>query len=431
MTLPDVGVRRRLQLALGKSPGRRESGSLVAGGLGLCIGIAYFLATLALLLFVLRTGLEVSRQEADRSVSELAVALASQVDMLAHEALSARSQTGSSAYMQALAPLERMHLALPNVRNVYTKRLRPDGSMVYVLDTANSRHATLRDRATSVMRVGDPVAPGEFDPRMVEAVRRGQTWFDSRRFVESGVKLRGIYAPLRDQSGLIVGMIGMDYTEDVVAERIAGWANGIQGGTLSALAALATLLGVACQLLISRLGEVTRRRREDSLRDALTGVFNRRHFDAMMVAHAGASRSLARPLALLLLDADHFKQINDEHGHPGGDAVLSEIGRAIAGSVRSGDIPCRIGGEEFGLILPETSAAEAERVYARIAGRLSAPVVFRDREIPVGLSAGVAVFEPDREDVSRFFARADRALYCAKAEGRARCSLAPAPGSGS
>ncbi|MFM7784728.1 MAG: diguanylate cyclase, partial [Gammaproteobacteria bacterium] len=323
---------------------------------------------------------------------------------------------------QALAPLERMHLVLPHVRNVYTKRLHADGSMVYVLDTANSRHPALRERATSVTRVEDAVASGDFDPRMVEAVQRGEAWFDTQRFVESGVALRGVYAPLRDGAGAIVGMIGMDYTEDAVESRISGWAHAVRGGTLLALAVLATLVGAACQFLQSRLGELARQRRQESIRDALTGVFNRRHFDAMLNAHAEASRSLERPLALLLLDADHFKRINDEHGHPGGDAVLAGIGRAIAGSVRSEDIPCRIGGEEFGIILPGTTAPQAHRVYARIAARLDAPVPFRGREIPVGISAGVAVYVPGQEDVSRFFARADRALYGAKAAGRGRCS---------
>lgn len=156
--------------------------------------------------------------------------------------------------------------------------------------------------------------------------------------------------------------------------------------------------------------------------DALTGCHNRRWLDARLPRLVERHRRAGSPLCVLALDIDFFKRVNDTYGHPVGDAVLASIGRAILTGLRPTDLGARYGGEEFVIVLPDTplegAVVAAERLRARFA---NAPVRLADgRPLPaVTASIGVAELGID-DDSSSFLARADSALYRAKANGRDR-----------
>ncbi len=152
--------------------------------------------------------------------------------------------------------------------------------------------------------------------------------------------------------------------------------------------------------------------------DPLTGMPNRRCFFEQAERNLSMSRRYQHPLTVLTLDVDHFKHINDRHGHAVGDMALQAIASALPEGLRETDVAGRIGGEEFAVLLPETSEAEAQEIAERLRQNISAIGLSADgREIPLTASFGLAVL--DKEDrFSELLARADQALYQAKERGR-------------
>ena len=156
--------------------------------------------------------------------------------------------------------------------------------------------------------------------------------------------------------------------------------------------------------------------------DALTGLPNRRSFSDGLGLEFRRARRYSRPLAVLMLDLDNFKEMNDSHGHPFGDFLLAEVASTLARGVRDSDLVARYGGEEFVVMLPETTSDEAVAVAEKLRRAIA------DREFAQGdvrvrlqLSAGVAGFEGQGlEGPAELVTRADRALYVAKRTGRDR-----------
>jgi len=145
--------------------------------------------------------------------------------------------------------------------------------------------------------------------------------------------------------------------------------------------------------------------------DALTGLHNRRYFHETLAREVARAHRYARGLALVIIDIDHFKEINDRIGHLAGDAALSETAERVREAVRESDIPCRIGGDELALILPESRLADAERLATRIEQAVIARPVARAGHMRV--SAGFAELQPN-DDSTSLFERADQSLYAAK-----------------
>lgn len=161
------------------------------------------------------------------------------------------------------------------------------------------------------------------------------------------------------------------------------------------------------------------------LHDPLTGLYNRRAIAEELTRLAALAQRSGRPLALVMLDLDDFKAVNDRDGHEAGDAVLKSTAEALRQALRTSDVPLRYGGEEFLVALPETAEAEAllvaERLRAAIAAR---QVVLDGKRLTVTASLGVAILGP-HEALDAAIARADGALYAAKRAGKNRCAAAP------
>ena len=161
-------------------------------------------------------------------------------------------------------------------------------------------------------------------------------------------------------------------------------------------------------------------------RDDLTGLWNRRYAEPHLSRLAEAACASGRPLAVIMLDLDRFKSVNDRFGHPAGDTVLREIASRLSGSLRLADLLARVGGEEFLVALSDTRPAEARAVAGRLCAAVAAqPVILADgTRISLTVSAGLAHMGHRREgaavDAGQLIAAADRALYASKSGGRAR-----------
>ena len=171
------------------------------------------------------------------------------------------------------------------------------------------------------------------------------------------------------------------------------------------------------------------RAREDHIRvlsrsDGLTGLANRRHIFSEANAAASASRD-SSPLACVLLDLDHFKRVNDSHGHATGDRVLKATAECLTAMVRAGDSVGRYGGEEFLIILPNTDATEAHAIAERCRAAIKALIVVNDQGEPVAISAsfGLTLLSSSDGSIDAAIARADEALYQAKGNGRNRVEI--------
>ena len=159
-------------------------------------------------------------------------------------------------------------------------------------------------------------------------------------------------------------------------------------------------------------------------RDPLTGLYNRRYLDTTLIRELARCAREGQPLSLMLIDVDHFKLVNDRHGHPAGDAVLKMLGAMLNGQARAGDVACRYGGEEFLLVLPnmppDIARLRAEQWRADFA---TATVLFESLPLQATLSIGVASYPEHGSSPEALIRCADLALYQAKSEGRNRVVL--------
>lgn len=182
------------------------------------------------------------------------------------------------------------------------------------------------------------------------------------------------------------------------------------------VAVISTLLLV----MFGRLDALHRKLNKLSYTDVLTGLPNRRYFMERLQAEVVRQGRTTQPLSLMLIDADHFKRINDTHGHAVGDEVLAVLARLLGESVRTPtDLAARLGGEEFAVLLPHTTVDEAEAVCWRIHSRLAAHA-FEASGQTFHLTVSIGVAQCHGQSTEVVFKQADRNLYRAKQEGRNR-----------
>ncbi len=168
--------------------------------------------------------------------------------------------------------------------------------------------------------------------------------------------------------------------------------------------------------------EMLRQLYESSKRDALTGAYNRQHFEERLNAEVAYAQRHGADVGLVLFDLDHFKRVNDTHGHPAGDAVLRQVAGIVAQRLRTEDVFARVGGEEFVVILRSSNLKAVARVGERLRAAIAtSPVHHEGNLIPISVSVGCAALQPrDEHGGQELVEVADRRLYAAKNGGRNR-----------
>ena len=162
---------------------------------------------------------------------------------------------------------------------------------------------------------------------------------------------------------------------------------------------------------------------EMAITDALTSLFNRRYMETHLSALVEQAAARGKPIAVLILDIDYFKSVNDGYGHDAGDDVLREFALRIRKSIRNIDLACRYGGEEFVIVMPETDMGVATMVAERLRRTIaSEPFSIQQgaKQLPVTLSIGIAALGDAGDNAATMLKRADTALYRAKRDGRNR-----------
>ncbi len=161
---------------------------------------------------------------------------------------------------------------------------------------------------------------------------------------------------------------------------------------------------------------------EQAIRDSLTGLFNRRYLEETLQREIARSDRSGRPLGIVMIDIDHFKELNDAHGHRAGDVALQALGALLAANTRGGDVACRYGGEEFVLALPGTTLEVARERAERLRQAVEALRVEHEGTLlSMTISAGIAAYPAHGERVDQVLDNADQALYQAKNNGRNHC----------
>lgn len=198
---------------------------------------------------------------------------------------------------------------------------------------------------------------------------------------------------------------------------------------------IATYLMIFVAMLTNTLGfalmqmeHAIERQHDLATHDPLTGAFNRRALIEAMTRLAGQAQRQGQPLSLLMIDIDHFKRVNDTHGHANGDVVLQEVARRLQARLRRSDLLARFGGEEFLVLLPDTGATQAARVAEILREAVSAELIaLRDSPEPlrVTVSVGVHARVPGTgaDEVERMIVACDAAMYRAKSLGRDRVAV--------
>ena len=211
-----------------------------------------------------------------------------------------------------------------------------------------------------------------------------------------------------------IAFIAVDYAVCLVV--IPGPDFPIMRWTITVLTTVVTCTMVA--LLRARVNRLVDRLSDAARADPLTGLRNRRAYDEVLAQEIERSDRSGQPFALVLGDIDHFKWVNDRHGHPVGDDVLRRVALELRRSERKVDVAARLGGEEFALVLPNTNAFGAHVVAERVRRNLQA--AFLDGPAAVTMSFGIACYPTDSRDPAELFKAADAALMVAKKEGRNR-----------
>jgi diguanylate cyclase (GGDEF)-like protein len=190
-----------------------------------------------------------------------------------------------------------------------------------------------------------------------------------------------------------------------------------------------TLILAFFALVVAQWQDRERRLAELCQTDYLTGVDNRRSFMESAETEFMRAQRYGKSLAVILVDVDHFKRVNDSHGHAIGDEVLKIVAKTLAGQMRRHDVAARYGGEEFALLLAETSQEEAQIVAERCRGLVESLALVRPGDVGepvrVTVSLGIAALpHPGVDRIERLIDVADAALYRAKSEGRNRVAIA-------
>jgi diguanylate cyclase (GGDEF)-like protein len=350
------------------------------------------------------------RRQAEASASESNAELNATVRQLARLSDSMAALSQYSGMLQGASDAQELY----EITASTFRRLLPGlGGLLYVIRAS-------RDHAELVAQWGGPVAPNDPAPALQAcwSVRRHAPF--AMEDLRHGLRCSHIGRPhgAEDVHGLCVPLSAHG--------EVVGWLS-LQGEGSGRVPEESLAIRL-CEQLSLALANVRLREslRHQAVRDPLTGLFNRRYLEESLAREIARCQRREQPLAVLMLDVDHFKAFNDRHGHAMGDAALAAFARMLKTRCRPEDIACRYGGEEFTLILPETDLATAlERAEDIRAGAAMLRIGDAgDAMLRITVSIGVALM-PEHGDVGLELMRAgDRALYRAKHDGRDRVAVA-------
>jgi diguanylate cyclase (GGDEF)-like protein len=319
--------------------------------------------------------------------------------------------------------------------------LRNPALMTLEISEALSRDSGVSFRLTSLEPVNPENAPdewertilGEFDEGFTEparVVQDGPAGSTYRYMVPLVVEQSCLSCHEEQgyQTGEIRGAVSVLIPIDDVRRSLGLNAIGLAGLALLTLAGIMGIVYVMASRVAERLDETERQLEHLAVTDALTDLWNRRHMIGRLKEEFDRSRRQQHDLGLIILDLDHFKDVNDRFGHAAGDAVLRAAAQRMQGAIREYDTLGRFGGEEFLIIAPETPAQGVVSLAERVREAVSAdPIPVLEAELTVTASAGVAILSVSDTDPDALLARADAALYAAKGLGRDRVVLGKAP----
>lgn len=239
--------------------------------------------------------------------------------------------------------------------------------------------------------------------------------------------------PLADESELLTGCetgeIACLFVSDCDTRRVFL----LRGGAADVLGSTASVDEIRCRIdrvldsHATRAGFLRKQAELETLAytDGLTGLANRRFFDEILAREVARANRFRRPMAVVLMDVDHFKRINDRLGHDAGDQIIRRIGEQLLHLTRSSDCSARFGGDEFAAVLGDIDASGAQIYAQRVKKALSEVVVAPDfPSLRCSLSVGISSYGEERTTAEDLLKRADRALYRAKATGRNRIEIA-------
>jgi diguanylate cyclase (GGDEF)-like protein len=365
---------------------------LLVGVLGFLVVIVAILATL----LVRR-----SARRADARVAELVATLNDRIDELARELAGAREEAEEelrrSRVLGDLGGTIDLDEVLARALEAATALAGADAALAWLEDSGQPLVATL---GLSEAEAERQAIAGPPDGRKARAVEL--TYRYSAEEQANGELIR---------AGLAVPLPGVNDDAGYLA-IFSRSHNGFDDDVVDELERLAQRAAPAIEN-----ARRFREARQLADLDALTGLHNRRYFHETLAREVARAHRYNRDLALIIFDLDDFKAINDRIGHLAGDGVLADAAARVRDVVRSADIACRVGGDEFAVILPESSANDADQLYHRIQNSVAARPIGQGGRMR--FSAGVAELRPD-DDAVAFFQRADDALYRAKEAGKAQ-----------
>jgi len=282
----------------------------------------------------------------------------------------------------------------------------------------NRNNSADRLEAVTPLPPGSPLRAGlrGAQPRSCLAVRSGRTHQENGG--RPALLSCPVCAPVPGCSSCVPLTVGGEVIGSVLLSRPAPYSEAEEQRIRESVGQAAPVLANLRNLAVAEIRAAT---------DGLTGLPNKRAVtDALNRTFAQAATTMA-PLALILLDLDHFKQVNDQGGHAVGDQVLANVGATIRGVLRAGDFAGRNGGEEFAVLLPDTDIDAATEIAERVRVAI-AEISLPGADVSVTASIGVAGFPGHASTLDRLERLADAALYLAKRKGRNRVELAePAP----
>lgn len=375
------------------------------------IGTSAGLGALALLLFSMLLARRRREASAEERVSAVVASLNARMDELGQElalALERAEEEGRrSQIFGELAGSIDLDEVLTRALEAAGSLRGADAALVMLPDPGEGKPivATI---GLSLEEAERHAITGPPDGRIARSITMSYTYPNGESEVGDGVLHAGLAVPMLVEGGAVGYLTiftrepGREFDEDDVRE----------------LEVLAVRAGPAIEN-----ARQFREARQLADLDALTGLHNRRFFHDTLAREVARAHRYDRRLALVVFDLDDFKAVNDKIGHLAGDSVLAEAAERMRGVVRSADIACRVGGDEFAVILPESTLDDADQLYRRVQQAVaSRPIGQAGR---LHLSAGVADLRPQDDPVT-FFQRADEALYRAKEAGKGRVVTANA-----